>query len=566
MACTFKQQYLKGDDRMNKHLTTAAALLLAAAVLTGCTSPKTSGSTVLSGAIAETSAAPAMDSTTMFTGRDLETGYEASQSAAIILKDGGSSSPSPDVTISGDTVTITGEGVFVLSGTLTNGQILIACPADQKVQLVLNGASVTNAGSAALYVSQADKVFITTAAGTENLLAETGAYRAIDEQNIDAAVYSRCDLTLSGMGTLTVSAQYGHGIVSKDDLIAASGTYIITSALCALSGNNSVRIADGVYTLTSGSDGIRGNNGDKAEQGYIYIADGSFIITAGTDGLNAQAALKIDGGSFTINAADDAVNAGTNVIINGGSFTVLAGDDAVHADADVLISGGTLDIKKSYEGIEGVNIAISGGDISVVSSDDGLNAVSATAGGQDSRNIFQNDPDCGIILSGGSLTVNASGDGIDSNGALTISGGNITVNGPTANNNGALDAGTAVITGGTLIAAGSSGMAVGFGAGSTQGSILYTLANGQPAGTNVSLLNASGMVIAEITPAKDFQALNISTPDLLTGGSYTLRVGSAEYAIAMDTLAYSNGGAGGFGPGAGNFGPGMNNPGNRHRP
>ena len=359
----------------------------------------------------------------------MEIGYDEEDSAYITLSSDSSTTTSPAVAISGNTVTIQGEGVYILSGSLTDGMIIVDAPDTDKVQLVLNGVTITSATSAAIYVREADKVFITAAAGTDNTLSNGGEYVAIDENQIDAVIFSKSDLTLNGAGTLTLQAGAGHGIVSKDDLVCAGGTYQITAAGHGLSGKDSVRIASGTYTITAGKDGIHAENADDTSLGFLYIRGGSFAITAEGDGLSAEAYLLVEDGDFTmqtgggssngkqtgdenqrfagfrgeipdasqeettstkgiksaqaviiqqgtfaIDSADDALHSNGDLTLNGGTFTLATGDDGIHADGAVLISNGNLTISESYEGIEGLTIDITGGSITLVSSDDGLNA------------------------------------------------------------------------------------------------------------------------------------------------------------------------------------------------
>lgn len=183
------------------------------------------------------------NSSEMFTDRDLEIGYDEETSAQITLSGDSASSDSDAVQISGNTVPMTDEGTYILSGTLSNGMIVVSAEDGDKVQLVLNGVEITNDTSAAIYILEADKVFITTVSGTENLLVNGGQYVAIDDNNIDAVIFSKADLTLNGTGTLTIHAAAGHGVVSKDDLI----------------------------TITSGKDGIHAENTDNTSLGFLYI-------------------------------------------------------------------------------------------------------------------------------------------------------------------------------------------------------------------------------------------------------------------------------------------------------
>lgn len=215
---------------------------------------------------------------------------------------------SSGVSISGNIITITKEGTYVLSGALSEGQIVVDADS-AKVQLVLDNADITCASSAAIYVKNADKTFITLAEGSGNILMNTAEYEAIDDNNIDAVIFSKDDLTLNGKGTLTINSEYGHGIVSKDDLKLVGGTSNITAKNHALSGKDSVRIAAGTYNLISGKDGIHSENADDDEKGFVYIASGDFTIESTGDGIDASYVVQIDDGDFDITAGGGAENA-----------------------------------------------------------------------------------------------------------------------------------------------------------------------------------------------------------------------------------------------------------------
>jgi hypothetical protein len=511
------------------------------------------------------------ESTGSFTDSDFEVGY--SDYVTVTLADGTSSADGGGVEIDGDTVTITEEGTYLLTGALSDGQILVDAGDSAEIQLVLDNVSVACSGSAAIYVRKAGKVFLTMTEGSENSLTSSGEFAQTDDNNVDAAVFSKADLTMNGNGTLTVGCESGHGVVSKDTLKVAGGTYEITSASQGLSGKEGGEIADGVFVITSGKDGIHAENDEDATLGSIYIEGGTFVITAGGDGMDASGALTIldgvftlttgggsinastdsngqenaawgqwgggaanasdstetetaanglkadvsiliSGGDFAIDSSDDAVHTNGDLSIAGGTFAISSGDDGMHADAGLTVTDGTINITKSYEGLEGAALNISGGTISLVASDDGLNAAggqTAPASAAGPVRTHLTDTSASITISGGSLTIDASGDGIDSNGDLTVSGGTIYVSGPTNSGNGALDyAGTGTITGGVLIAAGSTGMAQNFGSDSTQGSILYNFSSEQSGGTSVTLTDGDGNVLASFTPEKQFQSVVVS--------------------------------------------------------
>lgn len=595
-----------------KRKVVLAFLLTGALVLSGCSKTNNSNETS-SGSTSTDSSAQGIDVSNMFSDRDKEIGYDEENSTVIKVSDDSTTCDSDAVQISGNTVTIIDEGTYILSGTLTDGMVIVDAEDTDKVQLVLDGVDITSAESAAIYVREADKVFITTASDSKNTLTNGGTYTAIDDNNIDAAIFSKSDLTLNGAGSLTITAKAGHGVVSKDDLVLTSGTYQIDAASHGLSGKDSVRIASGSYTIVSGKDGIHAENADDTSLGFVYLADGTFDITSDGDGISAGNWLQADGGVYTVKAgggsenvqksdgewqfgpgqqtestdtteedtvsmkgikaagelilkggkysldsADDTIHSNANITISDGEFTLASGDDGIHADSATTISGGTIDITESYEGIEGLSIDITGGDTTVTASDDGLNA----AGGNDSSGFegpggdrFAAEDGAYIQISGGTLKVNASGDGIDSNGDITVSGGETYVSGPTNDGNSALDYnGTGTVTGGIFIAASSSGMAENFGDSSTQGVMMVTV-NSQAAGSAVSLSDSSGNELVSWTPEKEYTSVIISCPEITTGQEYTLTTGSDTTQITMDSIVYGSGSGMGGNPGNGG-GPG----------
>lgn len=560
---------------------TVAACCIALMLLSGCT--KSAGTeladtkdtvsdlTEQGENLSDTDEDTAEDTDSMFTDRDKEVGYDENECTAIQLSDDGSSCDSQSVSIEGQTVTITEEGTYLLSGSLSDGSVVIYTDENVKVRLILNGVSINSSSSAAIYVKSADKVFITLAPDTENVLSNGGTYETVDDNNIDSVIFSKADLTLNGSGSLKVTAKEGHGVVSKDDLVITGGTYNIEAASQGLSGKDSIRILDGDFTVTAGKDALHAENEDDKEKGFIYIAggtfalassgdgisasgdmtllDGTYTITAGggsengedhqeesettdegeasettsTKGIKANGSLAASGGTYTIYAADDGFHSNSDIAISGGILTIASGDDGIHADGQVTVSDGTIVISESYEGIEGSEkVLIAGGRITLTADDDGLNSAA-------------------VEISGGHTEIDAEGDGIDSNGTFTVSGGETYVSGPVGDGDGALDYETdAVITGGILIAAGSSGMAVNFGEKSTQGSILLNTGS-QEAGTDIVLTDASGTELLSWQSSKNYASVVISCPEILQGESYTIKAGTSETTVTMDSLIYGAG-------------------------
>lgn len=499
---------------------------------------------------------------TNFTDRDKSSEYDESSAVNITLNGSSAVVSGIGVNISGSTVTITSAGTYIISGSLSDGQIVIAASDSDKVQLVLNNAEINCNTSAAVYVKSADKVFVTLPAGTTNSLGGGTEYVQTDDNTVDGVIFSKSDLTLNGTGTLKIDADCRHGIVTKDTLCITGGTYVIDAVKTCLAGKDGIKILDGSFTLTAGSKGLNSGNDDDAREGSIYIA----------------------GGTFTIKSEDDSIHADGSCIIAGGTYTIAAGDDGIHANYDTIITDGSITITDSYEGIEGRRITVSGGTINLTASDDGINA--ATGGSSDEQRMpggqqpqemrmpggqkpsgmdmdnkgqapasrSASDDDVYVKITGGTITVNAGGDGIDSNGNLYITGGTVYVAGPTSNGNGALDyEGEASITGGTLIAAGSSGMAQGMGSNSTQCSMLVNLSETIAAGSVISLKDSSGNVLISWTSPKQFSSVVISTAELAHGSTYTLVTGDTQTEVTLSSVATTSGNAG-FGGGFGGAG------------
>jgi len=492
-------------------------------------------------AIDEAMSDAAIDITDMFTKRDLAGTYDESEAVKITLSGKTAACNSSNVQIEDGVVTIKAAGVYVLSGTFTDGTIVVDAGDDDKVQLVLDGVSITAVDYAAIYAKNADKVFVTLAEGAENSLTVSGDYVQTDDNNVDAVIFAKCDLTLNGTGSLTVKDNMGHGIVSKDDLVVTGGTYTIYSQDHCLNGKDSVRIADGTFNLSCDEDGIHAGNDDQ-QDGYVYI--------------------------------------------EGGDINISVGDDALHAEGLLIITGGDIDVSKSCEGVEGYKILVTGGDIDVVSSDDGFNAAGGSSGSGDNHDGFGDssgsgynhdgfgggpgmggvymdaDSDAYIFITGGTININADGDGIDSNGCIGITGGSVYVLGPSDNGNGAMDYGIcAAITGGEIVAVGGSGMAQGFGDESTQCSALVNFDEWIDAGETITLTDSDGKEVLSYKADKKFNSVVISTSDMKQGDNYTLTVGDQSSTFTLDDITYSEGSGGMQRPGGNLDNGGMQRPG-----
>lgn len=520
------------------------------------------------------------DATEMLSENDRTPSYTEASAATVTLSGDTVTASTNAVRQSAKDVIITDEGTYILTGSYC-GRVVVDAEATDNVTLVLRGVALTSDGAAALYIKEAKNATLLLDAGGENALTASGEAIADGDTTVDAALFSRTDLLILGEGALAVSSAVGHGIVCKDDLKITGGRLTVTASGHGLDANDSVRLATPTLTVNAGSDAIHAES-TESDAGFVYIESGTYTLSAGGDGISASSSLSVVGGSFAVtagggcgtslaadasakglkagtdlaigggtlllNTADDALHANGDLTVHAGSLTLTTGDDGIHADGTLTILGGTLEVRESYEGLEGLHILISGGDIRIKADDDGLNA----AGGQDASGtggmMPGGDPfgrpggphggmhgggmgggmsagNGSITLAGGTLYINASGDGIDANGTLTISGGSITVCGPTQGDTAVLDYdSSATITGGTFIGTGSYMMAQSFSE-SGQGVLALTVGN-QNAGVPITLTDASGELLLSYTPALPYQIVILSTPDMVKGEVYTITVGS----------------------------------------
>lgn len=510
------------------------------------------------------------------TDRDLEGTWEEDGATKISLSDDGCEVDGSGAAADGATVTITAGGTYVLSGQISAGQVVVNADGE-KVQLVLDGVSVTSSDSAAILVRAAKKVWLTLADGTQNKLATSGSFTVDDECSIDGAVWCKSDLTINGTGVLKVSSAEGHGIVCKEELALVSGDVEVEAARHAVQAQDAVCVVAGTWSLTAGTDGIHCGDDDDAEKGSVLIVGGTVSIDAGSDGVDAANVLEVDGGEVAVSAADD----------------------GLHSERALQVDGGTVTVAKSYEGLEGSTVTVNGGVIDVTSSDDGVNAAgeptgdssaeatgvgasgpeavgeqpeaaanggqaptgdgqapegadaqaptgaggqaTADAGGQalGAGGGMDYDSTAQVTINGGKLTIQAGGDGIDSNGDLTVTGGETYVFGSTSDGDGSLDfVGTGTVTGGVVMCAGSSGMAQNFGDASTQGSMLVSV-SGQAADA-IQLADEDGNVLASCEARTSYSCVLVSAPGIESGKSYTLTCGETSSEITLDGLIYSD--------------------------
>lgn len=501
----------------------------------------------------------------------------------ITLSDGNIKIEGEGASAKASELTITKSGKYLISGSLSNGVIYINTTDENNVKLYLNGADIHNSNGPALYILSAPKkVVISTVKDSVNLISDGSQYSEDSFGNSpDSAIFSKDDVKFEGNGSLYVTGNYDKAIHGKDDLTVESGNIYTKSAGDGISGKNSIEITGGGIYVDSGKDGLVSNRNEEGKDpGVISISGGVIQIKTGggsenapehtendfggggrpgdggrpggggrpwsaddsvaaaadssteesKKGIKAVGKIVISGGDITVDSYDDALHCDTDIEISNGTMNFASGDDGIHSDVNVTISGGTLSITKSYEGVEGQYITVCGGSVCVVASDDGANATdgsgSSMGGGFGGMGSGQ---DCSLKISGGYLFINASGDGLDSNGDIIQTGGEVIVFGPTNSGNGAIDFGDGnnsyTITGGSVLAVGASGMAEGVETGGDV-STFNVRTNNISGGTLIYVTDSTGKCVLAFESPKQFSSI-VYASSTISSGKYTFYQGGS---------------------------------------
>lgn len=540
----------------NKLLYATIAAMLMGAVFTGCSNTHNNNTTTESQSIVsleELASSADSDLSIELDDEDKVSSWDDSSASHITL---GSqiSSDSSSVEISGSTVTITKAGTYVISGNVTEGNIIVNTTDKGTVRLILNNASISNTTTAPIKVLDAKKVILTLADNTTNTITDSS--RLSTEEDYSAVIYSKEDLIINGNGTLNVNAGYRNGIKSTDDCIIVSGTLNITSTEDGIIGKDLCGIVAGDININAGSDGIKSTYDTDTTKGNVIIEGGNITIKASNDGIQAENILVINDGTINIktnNGAADTtqthtdnmdmdrggfgfnnnktttttddtvesrkgIKAGNMLIINDGDITIDSDDDSVHCNSEIYIYGGT---------------------INAATGDDGINS-----------------SDGSITINGGNLLINASGDGLDANGSIIINGGYIVVLGPTSDGDTAIDYDdSCTINGGTVMAFGSSGM-LEIPKGASNGACIVTAFTSVSGGSKYTLSDSNGNEILSYTPSKAYAAAIVYSDKITTGNTYNITAGSTTLSIEVTSDVTSN-----VSSGLGKAG-GMNMPGN----
>lgn len=461
------------------------------------------------------------------------------------------------VIIDGSIATITNAGKYRISGTLLDGQIIVDSDDAEKIQLLFNNININCSYNAPIYIKSSEKTIIILEENTENYISDGETYEE-GEEDANAALFSKDNLSISGEGSLNVTANYNDGITSKDGLIINSGNINVTSVDDGIRGKDYIIINNATLNLNVEGDGLKSDEDEEDDKGYITIYDinatiiaqgdaiqaetnilinyGEFILTSGGGSLanlaeddsakaiKAGTNIAIEAGNFIINAADDGVHSNNSIYIYNGNFEIETGDDGIHSDEVLQIDDGTIIVNKSYEGVESATILINNGNLHLTSTDDGLNVAG------DSLNNYY------LYINDGYIVIDAAGDGIDVNGFIEMYGGTVIVNGPTSDMNGAIDYDrTFNMYGGFIVAVGSSRMAQTISSSSSQYGVLAKFSR-QSAEQMINVQTTTGKTIFSFVPKKTYQSIAFSSPDLQKNTTYSIYLEGSSTGLDTDGL------------------------------
>lgn len=549
---------------MNKKILTSATsvTLLATLALTGCSTTSNalaSGTTAADssvGTTATTSSATATDtaassssfSTNVKSGEklDVDTHYseqdlswDTSSETAIDLSN---PTATDGVMVEDGTLTITKAGTYKLSGEY-QGQIKVETADSDAVRLVLDNANITNSSGAALNVVNADEVILYSASGTTNTISDGADYTATGEDDPDAVVYSKADLTIAGEGTLKVNGNHEDGIHTSDGLVIASGTLEVNAANTGIKGKDYVDILGGTINVTAQQDGIKSTNDTDEGKGWTRLSNGTVTVNAGDDGFKASRVVEISGGSLTVEQSDEGIEA-QYINVSGGGVNVTSADDGMNASLKTSDSESTDSSANTSDTADqqqnntqnqgnqnmGQPPAMPGGNAQDGKSQNGTTGTGQQGMGQPPQGGMPGGGggtfeviDAAINVSGGHVTVNAEGDGIDSNGVTTLSGGTLIVNGPSQGGNAALDTnGDLLLNGATVLSGSTADMFEAPSTNSTSGYLKLTNSSGFEQGSTVQVADSSGKVVANYKVTKsNVQLVLVSSSSIVKGQSYT---------------------------------------------
>lgn len=429
-------------------LAAAAAAAVMAVSLSGCSgsadsadsgssnavqAAKDNGGAALSASLSEEDIAIAAE--------DKDAGYEESDSTIIKLSGTDAEISGSGAAVSDGALTISDAGTYILSGSF-NGQIFVKSKGSD-IRLVLSGVTVSNSSHSALLIDKASKVTLTLNEGTVNSFSDGASYTQTDsEDNADAAIFSRADLTINGGGTLNVTGNYKHGIVCKDELVITGGEINADSVSTGINGKDCVKISGGEITVSSGTNGITSNNDEDASKGFVAISGGRIVVNSAGDGIQAETTLHIDGGDLDITTGGGSENASIK------SDGTPNGDWGSWGRGEVGMDGfgkGHGGMRPDDGGMPGEGMQSGGGPMF-----ENVAAVTYTADisyTETSSSAKALKSGTAVEISGGNINIDSSDDSVHSNGSIIVTDGAVTAS---SGDDGMHSDGELVIEGGTI--------------------------------------------------------------------------------------------------------------------
>ncbi len=379
---------------------------------------------------------------------DYYTNYADGTIVKVSLNGETAEAKSNNVEIADGDVKILAGGVYILSGSLSDGSVIVDSGDGAEVRIVLNGVNITSSDFSAIYVKQAEKTVISLAPNTENVLTDASSYNEekTEDGKPSACLYSKDDLTINGTGKLTINGNYADGIKANDVLKITEADIEVNAVDEGINANDYIAAIDANIDITSGGDAVRCEHEDSGK-GFIVCESAALTVTSGGDGIYASSALYLNdttaqitsgggsenasksgsgfdgggqggmGGGFggmrsgmdggfdggqgsetDDTASTKAIKAGTNIVINGGSFNLNSSDDSLHSDGDLSIEGGTFTISAGDDAVHAeANLTVNPESMNITKCYEGLEGAYITINGGDIDIVSDDD---GINASG----------------------------------------------------------------------------------------------------------------------------------------------------------------------
>lgn len=413
--------------------------------------------------------------------------------------------------VENNVVKINSAGVYYLTGTNSNAQIVVELSKEDNVKLILDNLNLTCENSSPIFIKKAKKAVITIASNSQNNISDGSNYTFESEESDEpnATIFSKSDLTINGAGSLNITANYEDGIASKGGVKIVNGNITINSSGDAIRGKDYVYVKNGNFNIVTGG-GSENSNSLRTFKEPDNMQQLENMQKPNENDLPEDFEMKEDMKQFRkdmelpnkteipqnmqkpqdmnnmkqLNESNSTENlkqlpenvkqpnkqeqdtsdeetkstkgikAGSSIVIQGGNFKFNTLDDSIHSNGTVQISDGNIEISSGDDGIHAdESVYISNGVINITNSYEGIEGSSITI---DNGKISIKASDDGINVA--SKNSNSTGNEVDGKNSensksettqiLTINNGNIYVD---ADGDGIDINGNGYINGGTII-------------------------------------------------------------------------------------------------------------------